>query len=51
MQWDKVKNYDSLIDEIRKGIHRISKVDLVRSVENWSNRILSIFKTKDAYIK
>jgi hypothetical protein len=29
MPWDKVKNYDSLIDEIRKGIHRVSKDDLV----------------------
>ncbi|CAF4304984.1 unnamed protein product [Rotaria sp. Silwood2] len=29
--------YNSLIDEIRKGIHRVPKNDLFRSVKNWSN--------------
>ncbi len=51
MQWDKVKNYDSLIGEIRNGIRRVPKADLVRSVENWSKRIFFILKTKGAYIK
>jgi hypothetical protein len=32
-RWDKVKTYDSLIGEIRKGTHRVSKNDLVRSVK------------------
>jgi hypothetical protein len=51
MQCDKIKNYDSLIDEIKKGIRRVIKNDLVRSVENWSHRVLTILKYKDAFIK
>ncbi|CAM4820023.1 unnamed protein product [Rotaria magnacalcarata] len=51
MHWDKVKSYDSLIDEIKKGISRVPKNDLLRSVQNWSSRIFSILKTKGAYIK
>ncbi|CAF1428140.1 unnamed protein product, partial [Rotaria sp. Silwood1] len=39
MQWNKVKDYDTLIDEIRKGIRRVPKDDLLRSVKNWSCRI------------
>jgi len=46
MQWDKVKNYDSLIDEIRKGILFVPKNDLVHSVKNLSDRILSILQAK-----
>jgi hypothetical protein len=34
MQWDKFKDYRSLTDEIRKGIRRVRKDDLCRSVEN-----------------
>ncbi len=34
MHWDKVKNYNSLIDGIKKGIIRVSKNGLVPSVEN-----------------
>ncbi|CAF4497109.1 unnamed protein product [Rotaria socialis] len=37
MHWDKVKRYDSLIDEIKKGISSVSKNDLLRSVQNWSS--------------
>ncbi|CAM4744288.1 unnamed protein product [Rotaria magnacalcarata] len=37
MHWDKVKSYDSLIDEIKKGISRVPKNDLLRSVQNWSS--------------
>ncbi|CAF4224181.1 unnamed protein product, partial [Rotaria magnacalcarata] len=37
MHWDKVKSYDSLIDEIKKGISSVSKNDLLRSVQNWSS--------------
>jgi hypothetical protein len=51
MHWNKVKDYGSLIDEIKKGISRVPKNELVRSIENWSSRILSILKTKGAYIK
>ena len=51
IRWTKVKNYESLSDEIKKSIGRVSKHDLVRSVENWSLRILTILKTKGAYIK
>jgi hypothetical protein len=51
MEWDKVNNYDSLTDEIKNGITRVSRNDLARSVQNWSLRILSILKTKGAYIK
>ncbi|CAM2729276.1 unnamed protein product [Rotaria socialis] len=51
MHWDKVKSYDSLIDEIKKGKSRVPKNDLLRSVQNWSSRIFSILKTKGAYIK
>ena len=51
MQWDKVENYDSLINEIRKGIRRVPKDNLVRSIENWSSRILTVLKMKGAYIK
>jgi len=51
MQWNKVENYDSLIDEIKNGIHRVRKNDLFRSVDNWSHRIYSILNTKGAYIK
>jgi hypothetical protein len=51
MHWEKVNNYDSLKDEIAKGIARVSKNSLARSVESWSLRILSILKTKGAYIK
>jgi hypothetical protein len=51
IRWDKVKNYGSLSDEIKKSVGRVSKDDLVRSVENWSRRILTVLKTKGAYIK
>jgi hypothetical protein len=51
MQWDKFKNSDSLIEEIKKGIHHVPKNDLLHSVNSWSRRILSILKTKGAYIK
>ena len=52
MHSDKVKNYDSLIGEIKKGITRASKYGLVRSVENWSGQILSsYFERKGAYIQ
>ncbi len=47
----KVKDYNSLIEEIRKGISRVPLTGVVRSVENWSSRIFSILKTKGAYIK
>ena len=51
MQWSNVKNYDSLIDEIKKGIRRVPTDELARSVESWSQRILSILKTKGVHIK
>ncbi|CAF1151578.1 unnamed protein product [Rotaria sordida] len=51
MHWEKVKNYNSLIEEIKQGISRVPKTGVVRSVKNWSSRILSILKTKGAYIK
>ncbi|CAF2837225.1 unnamed protein product [Rotaria sp. Silwood2] len=51
MQWSKIKNYDSLIDEIEKAIRRVPINDLARSVENWSQRILSIFKNKRCLYK
>ena len=51
MHWDNVENYDSLKDEIKKGFARVPKIDLARSVESWSRRILSILKIKGAYIK
>ena len=49
--WDKVKNYRSLFDGIKKRYHLGTKSGLIRSVENWSSRILSILKTKGARIK
>ena len=51
MQWDKVKGYHSLTDEIRKGIRRVLKNDCHRSVESWFHKILSILRIKDAFIK
>lgn len=51
MHWKKVKNYDSLIEEIKQGISRVPLTGVVRSVESWSSRIFSILKTKGAYIK
>ncbi len=51
IQRDKVRNHGLLIDEIRKEIHRVSNTDLLRSVENWSHRILLILKTKGAQLK
>ena len=51
MNWKHVHNYETLRQEIKKGIANISRDDLVRSIENWSTRILSIIKTKGDYIK
>ena len=48
MHLEKVKNYNSLIDKIRKSVSDVPTSRLVRSVQNWSNRILSILKTEDA---
>lgn len=51
IHWNKVNSYDSLIHEIKKSVTRVPKDSLVRSVENWSTRILSILRTKGDYIK
>jgi len=51
MNWKHVHNYETLRQEIKKGIANISRDDLVRSIENWSTRILSIIRTKGDYIK
>jgi hypothetical protein len=34
MQWDKAKDNDSLVEEVRKRIRRVSKDDLLRYVKN-----------------
>ena len=51
MHWEKIKHYNSLIDEIRQGVSHVPKSGLIRSVQNWSSRILSMLKTKGAYIR
>jgi hypothetical protein len=51
MRWEKVKSYDSLIEEIKRGTTHVPLNGVVRIVENWSSRIFSILKTKGAYIK
>jgi hypothetical protein len=33
-EWNKVKDYDTLTDEIRKGIRRVPLNDLILSVQN-----------------
>lgn len=51
MQWDKVNDYHSLTEEIKRGIRRVPLEDVCRSVQSWSKRILTILKTKGEYIK
>ena len=46
----KVKNYNSLINEIRNGVSGVPKSGLVRSVQNRSRRILSVLKIKAVLI-
>jgi hypothetical protein len=42
--------YD-LTEAVRKEVRRVPANDLVRRVESWSRKILSILKTKAASIK
>jgi hypothetical protein len=51
IQWNKVRGYASLADEIGKSIEKVPKTDLVRTVDNWSHRILSILKSKGDVVK
>ena len=51
MQWDKVNDYHSMIEEIKRGIRCVPLEGVYCSVESWSKRISTILKTKGEYIK
>lgn len=51
IQWNKVHNYITLGEEVKKGVAKVSQTHLARSVLSWSRRIHSLLRTKGAYIK
>lgn len=51
MRWDKVQNYQSLQQEIKRAIRLVPATEVASSIDSWSRRILQVLKTKGAYIK
>jgi inhibitor of nuclear factor kappa-B kinase subunit alpha len=51
MRWNKINNYETLREEIKRAIELVPKKLVASSVDSWSRRILKVLKAKDAYIK
>ena len=51
MRWEKIHNYQSLRQEIKRSIQLVPKTHLVSSFDSWSRRILRVLKNKGTYVK
>ncbi|CAF2099809.1 unnamed protein product [Rotaria magnacalcarata] len=47
IHWEKVKNYNSLIEEIKQGVSRVPSTSVVHSVETWSRGVDNIPKNRE----
>lgn len=51
MRWDKVQNYRTLQQEIKRAVPLVPTTELVSSIDSWSRRIFQVLKSKGTYIK
>ena len=51
MRWDKVRNYQTLKQEIKRAVPLVPATELANSVESWSRRVLQLLKNKGASSK
>ncbi|CAF1400240.1 unnamed protein product, partial [Didymodactylos carnosus] len=50
MRRDKVNNYETLREEIKKAVEFVPKKNVASSVDAWSRHIIKLSKNKGAYI-